>query len=112
MTKRVAPVTLAILMMSVSAGAISANDAKQEFNAEQAVMMMEQHWDKVMQEDDPVKRQKLIEEHRKIMDENLDRAGVDRFHMGMMHNNGMNHHMDHLTNTIEMHHMQMDLMEQ
>lgn len=105
-----APLVLASLLFSMLTGnAIAQN---QKFNADEAVRSMEQHWDKLMREDDPARRQQMIEEHRKIMNETLDEAGVGRFHMGMMHGDGMDHHMDHLTNTIEMHHMQLDMMEQ
>lgn len=107
-----APLILAGLLFSGLAGNALAQSQEQGFNTDEAVRMMEQHWDKLMREEDPEKRQQLIEEHRKIMDETLDKAGVDRFHMGMMHDDNMGHHMDHLTNTIEMHHMQMDMMEQ
>lgn len=107
-----APWILAGLLFSGFAGSALAQSQAQGFNPDQAVRMMEQHWDKLMQEEDPEARQKLIQEHRKIMDETLDEAGVDRFHMGMMHGDNMNHHMDHLTDTIEMHHMQLDMMEQ
>ncbi|WP_134081430.1 hypothetical protein [Thiohalophilus thiocyanatoxydans] len=78
---------------------------------------MQQHWDRLMHEQDAEKRRQLIREHREMMDEALEESGVDRFHMGMgmMHDNEsghMDHHQDHLINTIEMHHMQLDMMEE
>lgn len=106
------PAILAGILLFGFSGITLAQNKSQNFDADKAVRAMEQHWDKLMRENDPEKRQQMIEEHRKIMDDMLDKAGVDRFRMGMMHGDGMGHHMDHLTNTIEMHHMQMDMMEQ
>lgn len=74
----------------------------QAIQAEQAGMnvsleQMEQHWQQVISETDPAKRQELLAEHRKLMEQMQTMHGK-----GMMGDNHMMHGM-------EMHRMMMDM---
>ena len=106
---------LIVSFMLAGSGVGITAESDNDFDAQQEAQRMQQHWDRLMHEQDAQKRRQLIREHREMMNEALEESGVDRFHMGMMHgrNRGhMDHHQDHLLNTIEMHHMQLDMMEE
>jgi len=87
--------------------------AGDNLNSDQITIKMEQHWDKLMSEKNPDKRKKLAIEHRSMMDKALKQSGISN--MGMMHNSEMNakndHHHSHMVNTMQMHYIQLDMME-
>lgn len=78
-----------------------------------ATELMEQHWQSVLKERDPARRQVLIEEHRRMINEaqKADRdetAPARSGEMGTMMRDSA--HRD-LRNTIEMHSIMLDMMK-
>ena len=105
-----------LLIVAVATFGISLNSithAADNSSPEQTIKEMEIHWDKLMTEKNTDKRKKLIAEHRNMMDKAMKQSGMSG--MGMMHNsndNSMkNHHHSHMVNTIQMHYMQLDMMD-
>ncbi len=95
---------------------ISLNAAAEEsFDPQQATRTMEQHWQKLMEEKDPEKQKILTKEHRDMMDKAMQQSGMQGMHVGMMHesdNDKMkDHHHQHMINTMQMHYIQLDMME-
>lgn len=74
--------------------------------SEKMIVQMERHWQKVIAEKDSIKREKLIAEHKKMMDEINQSMGLNQHHHMPGH---YSHH--GLMNTMEMHNHMMKMME-
>ena len=85
---------------------------------QQGVDRMEQHWQKLVREQDPERRKVLIQEHRRLMQEVGRTAGIrseaqtgtrstgNREHKGME-----GAHQQDLANTMDMHSMMLNMLE-
>lgn len=94
-----------------SLASISAGQASQHQASQPSVTMMEQHWQSLIQERDPARRQVLINEHRRMMDQARKATTT-----GKARTNGMGEKVDDssrrdLMNTIDMHSMMLDMMK-
>lgn len=105
---------LAIFVFISSLSAFNTNAAEKKFDAAQTTMEMERHWEQLIHEKDSEKRKKLIKEHRQMMDKAMKNSGMGSMSMGMHHfgkDAPNDHHRQHMMNTMEMHYMQLDMME-
>jgi len=104
---------LIVALATFGTGLNSVTHAAGNSSTEKAIKAMEIHWDKLMSEKNTDKRKKLIAEHRNMMDKAMSESGMTG--MGMMHNSKdssmKNHHHSHMVNTIQMHYMQLDMMD-
>jgi uncharacterized protein YmfQ (DUF2313 family) len=82
-TKRVSVFTqtaiAGVIALSGSAG-VSAAQASQPQANPPSVEKMEQHWQSVIQERDPARRQVLVNEHRRMMAQAQKAMATDRMH--------------------------------
>lgn len=84
------------------AASVSVAQASQPQASPPSVEKMDQHWQNVIQERDPARRQVLINEHRRMMEQAQKAVATD-----MMH--GANRR--DLMHTIDMHSIMLDMMK-
>lgn len=112
--KRVSIFTQTVIAGAIVLGSlasVSAGQASQHQASHPSVTMMEQHWQSLIQERDPARRQVLVNEHRHMMDQARKAATA-----GKTRTNGMDEKVDDssrrdLMNTIDMHSIMLDMMK-
>ena len=104
-TKRVSVFTqmviAGVIALNGAANVSAAQASQPQTSPPPSVEKMELHWQSVIQERDPVRRQDLVNEHRRMMAQAQKAIAT-----GMVH--GVNHR--DLMNTTEMHSIMLDMM--
>ena len=94
------------LLAAVAFTAVAAQD--QSVTDEQWIARMQQHWERVITEEDPAQRRELLREHEELMTQAADERGMGGM-SGMGDHTRAGEHTD-LMNSIDMHRHMMDMM--
>jgi len=107
-------VLMGVLVLAAPAVSWGAESGTANSSAER-VQRMESHWQTLTRERDPIKRQAMVVEHRKMMAESMTTQGMSQTRpMGDQRGQGGMmgaHHQHDLQNTAEMHTMMLDMMK-
>ncbi len=105
---RFLPATLIVGLLIGANGALQAQPFGPGDDSDKMSIEMHQHWHKLIAENDPEKRQVLIQEHRNMV-EAMTKLGSEEMAPTKEHH-GMMHHHD-LKNMADMHAMMLDMIE-
>lgn len=93
-----------------SASAVSAGPDKETLNQTQWIERMQSHWEQVIQESDPQKRQELLREHEQMMVQAAGSESGQTPRQSSPSAHGMDSSHVDMMNTVDMHRHMMDMM--